>query len=265
MSFDLAELRLGGKLALSPAAGSIERTAAGRLHGRIEGRLGPRAPVAVELDIPDAGPGKVTVTSPDAGEALHEAGLYSGARGGRLTVNVRTGTPEAPGLTGQARIEDVVVQSQSTFRDVLRDGGLAEAQAEVSSRGLRFRKVWVPFTYRDDRLTLTDAIAVSPALAIKLNGTVNEATDRVDLVGVLSPAYVLTGALNEVPVIGQILGGRGEGILAMTFRVRGDMRDPRFTVNPLSVLAPGFLRSIFTQPSGAVSEDFQERISRQNR
>jgi hypothetical protein len=208
----------------------------------------------------------VTVTSPNAGEALHAAGFYSGAEGGKLTATVNTGTPEKPGLTGQARIEDVVVHSQSTFRDVLRDGGLADAGAEVSSGGgMRFRKVWVPFTYRDDKLTLTDAIAVSPALAIKLNGTVDEATDRVDLVGVLSPAYVLTGALNEVPLIGQILGGRGEGILAMTFRLRGDISDPRFTVNPLSVLAPGFLRNLFTQPNPEPNEDFQERISREPR
>jgi hypothetical protein len=265
LSFDLSELRLSEKVTLSPAAGRLEQSAAGRLSGRIEGRLGPQAPVVVDLDIPGTGAGKVTITSPNAGEALHAAGLYSGAQGGKLTVDVTTGMPESQGLTGQARIEDVVVHSQSTFRDVLRDGGLPDAEAEISSGGMRFRKIWVPFSYQGDRLTLTDAIAVSPALAVKLNGTVNETTDEVDLVGVLSPAYVLTGALNEIPLIGQILGGRGEGILAMTFRVRGDIRDPRFTVNPLSVLAPGFLRKVFTQPTSEISEDFRERITRQSR
>ena len=266
LSFDLAELRLSEKVALKPASGRVVQGASGALSGRIEGSLGPRAPLVVNLDIPGSGPGQVTVTSPNAGEALHAAGFYSGAEGGSLSATVRTGTPEKPGLTGQARIEDVVVHSQSTFREVLRDGGLPDAEAEVSSGGgMRFRKVWVPFTYQDDRLTLTDAIAVSPALAIKLNGIVDEATDRVDLVGVLSPAYVLTGALNEVPLIGQILGGRGEGILAMTFRLRGDIRDPRFTVNPLSVLAPGFLRRIFTHQAAEADEEFRERISRQGR
>jgi hypothetical protein len=265
LSFDLAELRLSEKIALTPAEGRIVQSASGGLSGRIDGRLGPQAPVVVTVEIPGSGPGQVTVTSSNAGEALHAAGFYSGARGGTLTATVRTGARGDPGLTGQARIEDVVVHSQSTFRDVLRDGGLSEAGAQVSAGGMRFRNVWVPFTYRDDELTLTDAIAVSPALAIKLNGTVNEATDRVDLVGVLSPAYVLTGALNEIPLIGEILGGRGEGILAMTFRLRGDIRDPRFTVNPLSVLAPGFLRNVFTQPSSEVPRDFQERISRESR
>ncbi len=265
LSFDLSELRLSDRVALRPATGQVARAADGRLSGRIEGRLGPRAPVAVNLDIPAAAPGSVTVTSPDAGEALNAAGLYSGAQGGKLTVDVRTGTPESPGLSGQARIEDVVVFSESTFRDVLRDGGLAEAEAEVSSGGLNFRKVWVPFTLRDDLLTVTDAIAASPALAIKLNGTINNATDSIDLVGVLSPAYVLTGALNEIPLLGEILGGEGEGILAMTFRVLGDIDDPQFSVNPLSVLAPGILRRIFTQPSSSTPADFRDRINRQAR
>lgn len=265
LSFDLAELRLSEKIALAPAQGRIAQAADGGLAGRIEGRIDSRAPVVIDLDIPGAGAGEVTVTSPNAGEALHAAGLYSGARGGTLKVDVQTGTPETPGLKGRAQIEDVVVHSQSTFSEVLRDGGLSDAEAKVSSGGLRFGEILVPFALEDDLLTLTDAIAVSPLLAVKLNGTVNEKTDQVDLTGVLSPAYVLTGALNEVPLIGEILGGRGEGILAMTFRVRGDVANPRFSVNPLSVLAPGVLRRVFTEPSQEVSDDFRERITRQGR
>ncbi len=265
LSLDLSELRLTEKVALSPARGQIAQGSDGGLSGRLEGQIGGQAPVAIELDMPTSGPGEVTVTSPNAGEALYAAGLYSGAQGGTLTATVRTGTADGAGLSGQARIEDVVVHSQSTFRDVLRDGGLSEAEAEIAAGGLRFREVQIPFAYAGDQLTLTDAIAVSPMLAIKVNGTIDEGTDQLDLVGVLSPAYVLTGALNEVPLIGQILGGKGEGILAMTFRVRGDADDPRFSVNPLSVLAPGFLRKVFTEPGQGPSEEFQERITRQGR
>jgi hypothetical protein len=265
LSFDVSELRLSEKVALTPARGQVQQTAAGAVSGSIEGRIGGAAPVAIGLDIPQAAPGKVRITSPDAGAALQAARLYPGAEGGTLAVDVRTGTAADPGLVGEARIGDVVIRSQSTFRDVLRDGGLPEAEAEVSSGGLRFRNVVVPFSYRGDVITLTDAIAVSPLLAVKVNGTVNEATDRLDLRGVLSPAYALTGALNEVPLIGQILGGRGEGILAMTFRLWGDLSDPQFSVNPLSVLAPGFLRRLFSAPSGEVSEDFRERITREAR
>ncbi|HET7410606.1 MAG TPA: AsmA-like C-terminal domain-containing protein, partial [Paracoccaceae bacterium] len=140
-------------------------------------------------------------------------------------------------------------------------GGLDSAGETVSTSGIGFREVVVPFTYRDGVLSLDDAVASSPAVALKVNGTVNERTNLVDLAGVLSPAYGLTGALNEVPLLGQILGGEGEGVLAMTFRMRGPVEDPRFTVNPLSLLAPGFLRKIFTAPTGEVSDEFRENLS----
>ena len=64
--------------------------------------------------------------------------------------------------------------------------------------------------------------------------------------------------------LGQLLsGGDGEGILAMTFSVNGPIRDPSFSVNPLSILAPGFLRKIFSGQQGEVSESFVERLNRE--
>ena len=37
----------------------------------------------------------------------------------------------------------------------------------------------------------------------------------------------------------------GEGLVGVTFAVRGPLDQPQFLVNPLSILAPGFLREIF--------------------
>lgn len=262
LRLDVGRLLLGERIVLEPARGSVEQYASGALDGRFEGRLGG-GPVVLAFDMPDVGPGTLRMTSPDAGAALRGAGFYSDARGGTLDLIAQIGAEG--GISGEARIEDVQVRSQSTFRTMLRDGGMAPAEQAVSSGGIGFRKVVVPFTYRDGRLKLKNAIASSPMLALKVNGTVDERTDEVDLSGVLSPAYGLTGALNEVPVLGKILGGEGEGILAMTFRMRGPIEDPRFTVNPLSMLAPGFLRKIFTAPSGEVSEDFRESLAPANR
>ena len=265
LSFALRRLRLSDKIALNPARGRIARDTQGAVKGEIAGSLGPGAEVSIDVNDPAQGPGSVSIRGSDAGAVLEAADLYRGARGGRLLVDASLG--EGGGMTGRMRIEDVVVRSEATFRDVLRDGGLSDAGAAVSSSGLSFRKIWVPFTYRDGQITLTDAIATSPALALKMNGTVNEATDQMDLYGVMSPAYVLTGALNEIPVIGDILsGGEGEGILAMTFTLRGATRDPEFSVNPLSVLAPGFLRRVFTGGSGGGggSEAFEQRIRRED-
>lgn len=267
--FDLDRLKVSEKIALSPAKGSLTRDNNGALQGAILGTLGPGATLQIALATPDNAPSTISITSEDAGAVLQAADLYRGARGGRLTLNATIGEEGQPNLAGQVRIDDVVVESKSTFRNVLRDGGLESAQEEVATDGIGFRKIWIPFAYDDGIITLTDALATSPALALKISGEVDEASDKVDLYGVLSPAYVLTGALNEIPVLGDILsGGEGEGILAMTFTLTGATRDPEFSVNPLSVLAPGFLRQIFTGRGGNAptsAEDFARRVNRVDR
>jgi hypothetical protein len=75
------------------------------------------------------------------------------------------------------------------------------------------------------------------------------------------PAYGLNNMFSQVPVVGLILGGgRNEGLFAVNFRISGPASSPTLTVNPLSMVAPGFLRKFFgvgedptaTMPPGTI-------------
>ena len=56
----------------------------------------------------------------------------------------------------------------------------------------------------------------------------------------------------QVPLFGPILGGgQDEGLFAVNFRISGLASEPTLTVNPLSAVAPGFLRKLFGAGSGA--------------
>ena len=49
-----------------------------------------------------------------------------------------------------------------------------------------------------------------------------------------------------MPIIGRILGGgANEGLIGVTFQVAGSLEKPVLRVNPMSVVAPGFLRKLF--------------------
>jgi hypothetical protein len=67
-------------------------------------------------------------------------------------------------------------------------------------------------------------------------------------------------------VVGIFLGGgSNEGLFGVNFRISGPATAPMLTINPLSALAPGFLRKIFgageigtsqmPQPPAAVSQE----------
>jgi len=54
-------------------------------------------------------------------------------------------------------------------------------------------------------------------------------------------------------------GGRQEGLLGLSYRITGSAANPMLNVNPLSVLAPGFLREIFGALDASARGDPQPR------
>src|SRR5205085_6673847 len=84
--------------------------------------------------------------------------------------------------------------------------------------------------------------------------------DRVNLRGTFVPAYTVNNFFSQIPLFGPILGGGShEGLFAINYRVSGSTTEPKLTINPLSAIAPGFLRQIFgaldgTGPTGSTPE-----------
>jgi len=90
-----------------------------------------------------------------------------------------------------------------------------------------------------------DGAIASPSIGSTLEGWVDFDRDIVDLSGVFVPAYGVNNLFGRLPVLGLLLGGQQEGLFGLNFRVTGRASDPSLSVNPLSAIAPGFLRKIF--------------------
>ena len=250
-------------LRLENATGRYQRSAKGDTAAEVFGALNGKAGVTATLSTRPNGQGTVVVESPDAAAVLAAAEIYEDAEGGNLTVTADLDADS--NLNGIVRIQDLSVTSDESLQTVLLRSGVDDVETEIETGGLSFRKIWIPFRTTDDEIVLTDAIASSSALAVKVNGTIDPESGDLDLRGVISPAYGLTGALDNVPLLGTLLsGGEGEGILAMTFTLSGAAKDPDFSLNPLSLLTPGFLRNVFEGNSSKPSEGFTERLERQD-
>src|SRR3546814_19362154 len=93
------------------------------------------------------------------------------------------------------------------------------------------------------------------SLGITAKGSIDFDRDAIDLTGVVVPAYSINNFLSKIPLLGTILtGGEGEGLFAVVYTARGAVDHPDVSVNPLSVLTPGFLRNIFTDGAGSGDE-----------
>lgn len=263
VSFDIDRMRVTPKVSLSPAQGALERTAEGVLSATISGAVKGGASFDASYRRALDSPGDLRLSGPDAGGLLRGAGFFEGGQGGAFDFTATLGPDESTDLRGVLAIDNMTVRNALTFGSILEQGGASEAAAAVETGGLSFDQIEIPFRYSNGVIRLAPSTAKSSALALKVEGDVNEAQNTLDLFGVISPAYGVTGALDEIPLLGDILtGGEGEGILAMTFSVDGTLDNPNFSVNPLSLLTPGFLRNIFSGRSGDPSERFVEQLER---
>jgi uncharacterized protein YhdP len=122
----------------------------------------------------------------------------------------------------------------------------------LRGEGIGFNRMDAAFTLRNDVIETKDAKAHGSALGITAQGWINLASQTVGLRGTIVPAYAVNSLLNNIPVIGTLLGGEGSGIFAATYRMSGDLDDPDVSVNPLATLAPGFLRGLFGIFDGGV-------------
>jgi len=261
VDFNLDELAITPKIVARPAAGTYRRAADGSIELQFAGRADGRVPFAGTYTEAGAEAGILELNAGDAGALLRAASLFPGAQGGELRLKARIGKDDK--VTGVARIRDVRILNTGTFKAILDEGAKDVAKA-AESGGYAFDTVRIPFEYRDGKLILVDAVAKGTLMAVKVAGTVDEQNDTVDLIGVISPAYALTGMLDNIPLLGTILsGGKGEGIFAMTFSVSGSLDDPKFSVNPLSLLTPGFLRKIFSGRAAPPDDRFIEQLSRE--
>ncbi|HXG78343.1 MAG TPA: AsmA-like C-terminal domain-containing protein [Methyloceanibacter sp.] len=214
-----------------------------------KGMLNGTAPVAVRLE-QDKGARVIAAESRDAGTAFRLIGFYPSVEGGEasLQVNLDAGGPGMKSGTLWAREFNVV--SDPVVADVLTDPNtaavLGDGRQQVARQRILFNRLRAPFSVGEGKFWLKDAYMNGPTLGATMRGTVDFKAQTVDLGGTYVPLYGLNSALGSIPILGRVLVGRqGEGVVGITFAIKGKLDEPQVLVNPMSVMTPGIFRQIF--------------------
>lgn len=198
---------------------------------------------------------KIKLQTADAGRLLRAVTGFRSVIGGDLSLTVDLSPMPGPGQSSAAapsqydgvlKIEKFKIVNQPFVARLLAAGSFTGLDDLMRGEGITFSKLEQVFQGRGDLITLTSGRAAGPAIGLSAQGTIDRASDKIDVNGTIVPLYGLNSIFGEVPLIGDILGSRdGEGILGVTYRVSGQVDELRVAVNPVSMLAPGFLRKIF--------------------
>lgn len=199
----------------------------------------------LDIELTPQGEGAtLRISTRDAGRALKAANWTSRLKGGTLNVSGLQAKPGGP-ITGTFDLRQFKVTNVPALARVLQVLSLTGIFSALDEEGLDFVKLDGHFRYYGGAIEIKDARAFGSSIGITVEGTVYVAEETADLSGTIVPAYTINRVLGNIPILGRILtGGENEGVFAANYVVRGPLEDPQVSVNPLSALAPGFLRNL---------------------
>ena len=247
---------LGGDTPLHGFSAQLRLEGDRLLEGTADARTEGGRAVSVSLRS-DAGKARLTVDAEDTGALLSALGWYENMRGGLLRFNA-AGPPGAlDGYEGSLIVKDFRIRDAPVLARLLAAASITGIGDALSSdAGLRFERLETPVRIGERRIGLGPGRAFGTSIGVTFRGEFDRDRETVALDGVLVPVYFVSRVLEKIPLIGGLLTGGGEGLFAATYELNGPVDGPRTKVNPLTVLAPGFLRGLFGPLLGAEGRDW---------
>ena len=198
--------------------------------------------------VPEGDTRRLRLTSTDAGTLLRTLDQTSRVEGGQLRLEA-TISQQVPSLVAEGMVEarDFRILDAPILARLLTLASPTGISDLLGGEGLSMERIEAPFALRGQELQLGKGRMYGSQLGLTFQGRVDLEAERLDLDGTVVPLYGINWTIGQIPLIGQFLrGAEGEGAFAATYAIRGPFDDPSVRVNPLSALAPGFLRELFT-------------------
>ncbi len=178
------------------------------------------------------------------GEFLNALNIYPNMMGGDLNI---TGTVNQKDVfNGNLHLKDFRLLKAPILAKILTIGSVIGPLQLLTGKGMPFGDLRVDLSQDGDNVTVHKLKMTGNSIGLQGVGSIDTAENQIDFKGAVIPAYMLTRAVENIPLIGGLLTNDSkEGLIAMRFQVSGSMDDPDVSVNPLTALTPGFLRGLF--------------------
>jgi hypothetical protein len=196
-----------------------------------------------------AGTHQLSAETSDAGAALRALDIYDSIKGGtlKITGDVTDNEPRRP-LRGRMDSSSFRLVNTPFFVRFLSVAALTGLADMLTGEGFYFDGASARFTKTMGTIEVKRFRSAGPSIGLTSSGKIDLDRQKIALEGVIVPAYAINSILGNIPILGDILqGGPGEGLFSASYKITGDLAEPKIDVNPWAALAPGFLRDLFTQ------------------
>ncbi|HVW91081.1 MAG TPA: AsmA-like C-terminal domain-containing protein, partial [Devosia sp.] len=174
----------------------------------------------------------------DLGTLLRFGGIYPRIEGGEGSL-VMTSAKGQDGDHGTFDVHNFALVNEDNAAQIL-DSHADSRQLIAKENKLTFNSGHVDFIRSSDRVELSNGVLTGDTVGGTMHGFIYTDRRQYDLVGTYVPLFGLNNIFQKLPIFGPLIGGReGEGLIGVTFAVRGSLDKPTFQINPASLLVPG--------------------------
>lgn len=150
-------------------------------------------------------------------------------------------------MIGKIRMGEFYVRQAPLLTKILSltsPTGIVDA---LLGKGIGFDSFASALTFENGTIRIKNARAIGSGLGLTAEeASLQLGSTEMQLKGTVIPAYMLNSVIGKIPLIGDwLMGGKDQGLIATRFSIGGTYENPDVSVNPLSILTPGFLRGVF--------------------
>ncbi|MFL2845566.1 MAG: AsmA-like C-terminal domain-containing protein [Candidatus Puniceispirillaceae bacterium] len=190
---------------------------------------------------------RLMIVSENAGRVLSGLDVTDSVRGGKLWLtNIFKGDNFRSYDTTIELANFRVVEAPRALRafSVL---SLAGLYSLVEGDGTAFRRGNAVLETRGPTVKISSIRAGGEAVGVTMLGVFDRITKKVDVIGNLVPVNQISKIIGGLPVVGDLITGIDKsGIFVTQFKVTGTSDDMKMSVNPVTSIAPGLIRDLFS-------------------
>ena len=182
---------------------------------------------------------KLHVISDRAGPFVKNFDFIKGFEGGKLEYESVISKEDS---NSNLTITDFKVSKVPALAKLLTLASLQGIADTLNGEGIRFESFEMKSNSKGNVFNIDEALAMGPAISILFDGYVDKGK-VVSLRGTLIPATKLNAFIAKIPIVGNILVGKktGEGVVGVSFKMKGPPKAIKTTVNPIKTLTPRFI------------------------
>lgn len=222
--------------------------------------------VSVLLQPNAKGQSTLQIKSDNAGGALKALDLYDQMVGGQMDIR---GTQIAGGgindIAGRGMITNFTIVKAPFLAKLINLFSLSGLTELLQNKGIEFKNLKTNFEWKETKagrvIAFSNGRTTGASIGLTFGGNINQDKGKIDVSGTFVPMSEINSFVGRIPLIGDLLtGGKNGGVIAATYAMTGKSSDPTVFINPLSVLTPGFLRSIFFENNATIFDENADEI-----